>query len=110
MIIPKTVRDALAHPGWRQAMTDELSALHNSGTWELVPLPFGKSVVGCRWVFAIKVGPDGTIDRLKARLVAKGYTQIFGWIMEILFPLWQRWLLFVYLSPWLLFNNGLFIN
>jgi len=29
-------------------------------------------------VFAIKVGPDGTIDRLKARLVAKGYTQIFG--------------------------------
>ena len=65
-------------PGWRQAMADELSALHNSGTWELVPLPSGKSVVGCRWVFAIKVGPDGTIDRLKARLVAKGYTQIFG--------------------------------
>ena len=29
-------------------------------------------------MFAIKVGPDGTIDRLKARLVAKGYTQIFG--------------------------------
>jgi len=41
-------------------------------------LPSGKSVVGCRWVFAIKVGPDGTIDRLKARLVAKGYSQIFG--------------------------------
>jgi len=58
-------------------MTDELSALHNSGTWELVSLPFGKSVIGCRWVFAIKVGSDGTIDRLKARLVAKGYTQSF---------------------------------
>ena len=55
MTIPKTVRDALAHPGWRQAMTDELSVLHNSGTWELVPLPIGKSVVGCKWVFAIKV-------------------------------------------------------
>jgi len=76
--IPKSVREALAYPGWCQAMTDELSALHNSGTWELVPLPSGKSVVGCRWVFAIKVGSDGTIDRLKARLVAKGYTQIFG--------------------------------
>jgi len=36
------------------------------------------SVVGCRWIFAIKVGPYGTIDRVKARLVAKGYTQIFG--------------------------------
>jgi len=76
--IPKTVCDALAHLGWRQAMTDKLSALHNSGTWELVPLPSRKSVVGCRWVFAIKVGPDGIIDRLKACLVAKGYTQIFG--------------------------------
>ena len=58
-------------------MTDELSALHNSGTWELVLLPFGKSF-GCWWVFVIKVGPNGTIDRLKARLVAKGYTQNFG--------------------------------
>jgi len=76
--IPKTAREALAHPGWRQAMTYELSALHNSGTWELVSLPSGKSIVACKWVFAIKVGSNGTIDRLKAYLVAKGYTQIFG--------------------------------
>ena len=59
-------------------MLDELSALHNSGTWELVPLLSGKSVVGCRWIFAIKVEPNSTIDCLKARLMAKGYTQIFG--------------------------------
>ena len=78
MSIPKSVSDALANPGWRQAMLDELSALQNSETWKLVSLPSGKSVVGYRWVFAIKVGPDGTIDHLKARLVAKGYTQIFG--------------------------------
>jgi len=45
--IPKSVSDALAHPGWCQAMLDELSALQNSGTWELVSLPFGKSIVGC---------------------------------------------------------------
>jgi len=76
--IPKSVGDVLAHPGWRQAMLDELNALQNSGTWELVSLPSGKSVVGCRWIFAIKVGPDDTVGRLKARLVAKGYTQIFG--------------------------------
>ena len=44
----------------------------------IVPLRSRKFVVGCRWIFAIKVGPDGTIDRLKARLVAKGYTKIFG--------------------------------
>jgi len=55
-------------------MLDEMNALQNNGTWELVPLPSRKSVIGYRWIFAIKVGPDGTIDRLKARLVAKGYT------------------------------------
>jgi len=59
-------------------MLDKMNALQNNGTWELVPLPSRKSIVGCRCIFAIKVGSDGTIDRLKARLVAKGYTQIFG--------------------------------
>ena len=43
-----------------------------------MPLPLGKKAVGCRWVYAIKVGPDGHVDQLKARLVAKGYTQVYG--------------------------------
>lgn len=76
--IPKSADEALSHPEWRQAMIDEMCALQSSGTWELVPLPSGKSVVGCRWLYTVKVGPDGKIDRFKARLVAKGYTQIFG--------------------------------
>ncbi|XP_052723914.1 uncharacterized protein LOC128193817 [Vigna angularis] len=67
----KNVKEALDHPGWRQAMIAEMQALDHSNTWELVPLPPGKKAVGCRWVYAVKVGPDGEIDRLKARLVAK---------------------------------------
>ena len=50
--------------------------LHSTGTWDLVPLPAGKSPVGCRWVYTVKIGLDGRVDRLKARLVAKEYTQI----------------------------------
>ncbi|XP_058772610.1 uncharacterized protein LOC131646641 [Vicia villosa] len=76
--IPNTPGKALSHPEWRQAMIDEMCALQSSGTWELVHLPLGKSLVGCRWLYAVKVGPDGKIDRFKARFVAKGYTQIFG--------------------------------
>lgn len=52
--ILKTVKEALAHPGWQQAMIAEMNALESNGTWKLVPLPHGKSEVGCRWVFAIK--------------------------------------------------------
>ena len=59
-------------------MLDEMTTLHTSGTFDLVPLPIGKSLVGCYWVFTIKVSPDGKIDQLKAYLVAKSYTQIFG--------------------------------
>ncbi|RVW49109.1 Retrovirus-related Pol polyprotein from transposon RE1 [Vitis vinifera] len=51
--LPKSTHEALSHPGWRQAMVDEMAALHSNGTWDLV-------------------------DRLKARLVAKGYTQVYG--------------------------------
>jgi len=46
--IPKTVGDVIAHPGWCQAMLDEISVLQKSETCELVPLLNGKSVVGCR--------------------------------------------------------------
>ncbi|RVW36510.1 Retrovirus-related Pol polyprotein from transposon TNT 1-94 [Vitis vinifera] len=56
----------------------KMAALHSNGTWDLVVLPSGKSTVGCRWVYAVKVGPDGQVDRLKARLVTKGYTQVYG--------------------------------
>ena len=38
----------------------------------------GKSSVGCRWVYTIKVSPNGQVDRLKAHLVAKEYTQVYG--------------------------------
>ena len=59
-------------------MVDEMSALHKSGTWEFVSLPASESIVGCHWVYAVKIGLDGQVDRLKVLLVAKGYTQIFG--------------------------------
>ncbi|KAJ9553824.1 hypothetical protein OSB04_017869 [Centaurea solstitialis] len=75
---PKTVGDALAHPGWRNAMIEEMNALEHSNTWTLVELPANKKAIGCKWVFTVKVNPDGSVARLKARLVAKGYAQTYG--------------------------------
>lgn len=55
-----------------------MTVLKSNHIGTLVPSPPGKSLVGCRWVFIVKVGLDGQVDRLKACLVTKGYTQIFG--------------------------------
>lgn len=57
-------------------MNKEMTTLDDNGTWDLVLRPVGKKAMGCKWVLAIKVNPDGTMARLKARLVAKGYAQI----------------------------------
>ena len=58
-------------------MVEEMTALHSTSTCDLVPLPVGKSLVGCCWVYTIKIGLNGRVDRLKACLVAKGYTHIY---------------------------------
>uniref|UniRef100_A0A2N9HYG2 Integrase catalytic domain-containing protein n=1 Tax=Fagus sylvatica TaxID=28930 RepID=A0A2N9HYG2_FAGSY len=78
LVVPKSYREALSHPGWRKAMEEEMHALELNHIWDLIPKPAGTSIVGCRWVFTVKQNPDGTVDRLKARLVAKGFTQTYG--------------------------------
>ena len=75
---PNSTSESLSHPGWKQAMTEEMDALDSNDTWELVALPPCKSSVGCRWIYTVKVGLDGQVDRLKASLIAKGYTQQYG--------------------------------
>ena len=59
-------------------MKEELDALSKNHTWDLVTLPPGKSVVGCKWINKIKTHFDGSIEHYKARLVAKGFTQEYG--------------------------------
>ena len=73
-----TFYETLSHLGWHNAMTEKMDALNGNGTWNLVQLPTRKRVIGCHWVFAVKVNLDGLVARLKARLVAKGYAQTYG--------------------------------
>ena len=76
--LPTTFQEALSYPGWRSAMIEEMNALDETGTWNLVHLSTRKKAIGCRWVFVVKVNLDGSVARLKARLVAKEYAQTYG--------------------------------
>ncbi|XP_049343372.1 uncharacterized mitochondrial protein AtMg00820-like [Solanum verrucosum] len=75
---PSTYEEAITDSKWVHAMTQELQALKDNGTWKVVPLPHNQPVIGCKWVFKIKYRSDGTVERYKARLVAKGYNQTAG--------------------------------
>ncbi|KAI5312161.1 hypothetical protein L3X38_041334 [Prunus dulcis] len=59
-------------------MNEEMRALQKNDTWELVPLPHGKKIKGCRWIYTVKLKAERSIERNKAILVAKGYTQRYG--------------------------------
>ena len=59
--LPNTFQEALSHPSWRSAMIEEMDALNGNGTWNLVQLPTGKKAIGCHWVFAVKVNPNGLV-------------------------------------------------
>ena len=58
-------------------MSEELNALWDNETCELTPLPEGRTSVGGKWVYAVKVDPDGE-ENYKACFVAKGYSQVPG--------------------------------
>ena len=45
---PHTYREAHIDRLWQQAMNEELDALHKNHTWDMVDLPPGQSVVGCK--------------------------------------------------------------
>ena len=70
--IPRNLSEALRNKEWENAMKLEMEALEKNKTWELVSLPKGKKLVGCRWVFTVKYKSDGLIESYKARLLAKG--------------------------------------
>uniref|UniRef100_A0A2N9I850 Reverse transcriptase Ty1/copia-type domain-containing protein n=1 Tax=Fagus sylvatica TaxID=28930 RepID=A0A2N9I850_FAGSY len=115
---PKSVKTALQSPHWFAAMCDEISALKQNQTWELVPRQDNMNVVGSHWVFKTKLKSDGSIDRFKARLVAQGFSQSLGIdFLETFSPVIKPQTIWLVLSLALIhgievlpFSGGLFLS
>ena len=75
---PKTVAKASKDDSWVKAMHEELDQIEKNKTWELVPRPKNKNVIGTKWIFRNKLDEEGQVVRNKARLVCKGYAQVEG--------------------------------
>ena len=59
-------------------MVEEYKSIMKNDVWEIVPRPEGKSVVTSRWLYKIKHGADGRIEKYKARFVVRGFSQKEG--------------------------------
>ena len=45
------MNEAIKYEHWVNAMKEELSQIEKNHTWELVPRPANKNVIGANWVF-----------------------------------------------------------
>ena len=75
---PTCFEDTVQMKEWCVGMDDEIKALKQHNTWELVELPKGKEKVGLKWIYKVKYIYDGSIQKYIARLVARGYMQCEG--------------------------------
>jgi Reverse transcriptase (RNA-dependent DNA polymerase) len=66
------------HSKWWDAMCREHESITEQGTWEVVPRPAQRKVVGATWVLRTKTDVNSGHLIYKARLCARGFTQIPG--------------------------------
>ncbi|GKC40078.1 putative ribonuclease H-like domain-containing protein [Tanacetum coccineum] len=75
---PKNITQALQDESWVEAMQEELLQFKLQKVWVLVDLPYGKKVIGTKWVFRNKRDGRSIVVKNKARLVAQGFRQEEG--------------------------------
>ena len=62
------------HDGnWRWAMLEEMKAIEENETWQLVDPPPGCRPISLKWVYKVKRDKLNAIVKHKARLIARGF-------------------------------------
>ncbi|GJW48536.1 putative ribonuclease H-like domain-containing protein [Tanacetum coccineum] len=72
---PKNISQALQDESWVEAMQEELLQFKLQKVWVLVDFPYGKKVIGTKWVFRNKRDERSIVVKNKASLVAQGFSQ-----------------------------------
>ena len=76
--LPRNYSEAIEKKEWADAIKRELAAHEENGTWSFVELPTGRKAIGYKYVFRVKLNPDGSVERYKCRLTAQGFAQRAG--------------------------------
>jgi hypothetical protein len=62
---------------WKESMEDEIASMTRFGVFNRVhrSVAKGRQILGCKWVYKRKIGPDGQVNRYRSRLVCQGFRQ-----------------------------------
>jgi hypothetical protein len=63
---PPTFAVAERDANWRRAMLEEMKAIEDNRTWELVDPPVGCRPIGLKWVYKVKRDERDAIVKYKA--------------------------------------------
>ena len=55
-------------------MKEEINAIEKNSTWDLVNMSY-KRAIDVKWVYKLKLRPNGEIAQYKARPIARGFLQ-----------------------------------
>lgn len=72
---PVDFEKAMTNEKQMKAMQEEINLIERNQTWELVDLPQEKRPIALKWVYKVKVNPEGEVVKYKAKLVAKRLTK-----------------------------------
>ena len=61
---------------WKRAMAEELEEFVRKELFMKVGKPKDHCIIGCKWIFKHKLGPNGQVECYKACLVAQGFSQV----------------------------------
>ena len=61
IVEPSDFEEAKRDKHWIKEMEEELSQIEKNDTWELVPRPKDKNVIGTKWVFINKLDENGQV-------------------------------------------------
>ena len=79
---PKTFTEAMTSKKqkiWKNGADEEMNSLQQNRTWILIEKHENAKLVGCKWIFKIKLGIPGVgKPRYKVRLVAQGFSPLEG--------------------------------
>ena len=63
---PGCFKEAVKHQVWKDAMHEEYESIMKNDVWDVVSRPKEKAVVTSKWLYKIKHGFDGSVEKYKA--------------------------------------------